>query len=79
MQEPFAASDNAPLGAMSHVARPVPGEARSQACRASACTPDQALKETPPTEKYASVHWEGLGKKGLGQISTETAALKAYP
>ncbi|WP_397409782.1 OsmC family protein [Polaromonas sp.] len=31
------------------------------------------------TEKYASVHWEGQGKKGQGQISTETAALKAYP
>ncbi|SFV00648.1 osmotically inducible protein OsmC [Polaromonas sp. YR568] len=31
------------------------------------------------TEKSASVHWEGRGKKGQGQISTETAALKAYP
>ena len=31
------------------------------------------------TEKTASVHWEGQGKKGQGQISTETAALKAYP
>ena len=31
------------------------------------------------TEKSASVHWQGQGKKGLGQISTETTALKAYP
>ena len=31
------------------------------------------------TEKIASVHWQGQGKKGQGQISTETAALKAYP
>ncbi|MEO5660205.1 MAG: OsmC family protein [Polaromonas sp.] len=31
------------------------------------------------TEKSASVHWEGQGKKGQGQISTETPALKAYP
>ena len=31
------------------------------------------------TEKKASVHWEGQGKKGRGQISTETDALKAYP
>ncbi len=31
------------------------------------------------TEKTASVHWKGQGKKGQGQISTETAALKAYP
>lgn len=31
------------------------------------------------TEKSASVHWEGQGKKGRGQISTETDALKAYP
>ncbi|MDB5744104.1 MAG: OsmC family protein [Polaromonas sp.] len=31
------------------------------------------------TEKNASVHWEGQGKKGQGQISTETDALKAYP
>lgn len=31
------------------------------------------------TEKLASVHWEGQGKKGQGQISTETPALKAYP
>lgn len=31
------------------------------------------------SEKTASVHWEGQGKKGQGQISTETAALKAYP
>jgi osmotically inducible protein OsmC len=30
-------------------------------------------------EKTASVHWEGPGKKGQGQISTETGALKAYP
>lgn len=30
-------------------------------------------------EKTASVHWEGPGKKGVGQISTETGALKAYP
>ncbi|GAB2891670.1 OsmC family protein [Uliginosibacterium flavum] len=31
------------------------------------------------TEKTANVHWEGSGKAGLGQISTQTAALKAYP
>ena len=31
------------------------------------------------TEKLAFVHWEGQGKKGQGQISTETGALKAYP
>jgi len=31
------------------------------------------------TEKTASVHWQGQGKKGLGQISTETGALKQYP
>lgn len=30
-------------------------------------------------EKKATVHWEGQGKKGVGQISTETDALKAYP
>lgn len=31
------------------------------------------------TEKTATVHWEGAGKNGLGQISTETGALKSYP
>jgi lipoyl-dependent peroxiredoxin len=31
------------------------------------------------TEKSASVAWSGPGKKGLGQISTETGALKDYP
>jgi osmotically inducible protein OsmC len=31
------------------------------------------------TEKIASVHWEGRGKAGQGQISTETGALKDYP
>ncbi len=30
-------------------------------------------------EKTASVHWEGQGRKGLGQISTETGALQRYP
>ena len=30
-------------------------------------------------EKTASVHWEGRGKAGQGQISTETGALKLYP
>lgn len=30
-------------------------------------------------EKTASVHWEGSGKEGLGQISTETSALQSYP
>ena len=31
------------------------------------------------TEKNASVHWEGHGKKGQGQISTESGALEHYP
>jgi osmotically inducible protein OsmC len=31
------------------------------------------------TEKSASVHWEGRGIRGNGQISTETGALKGYP
>jgi osmotically inducible protein OsmC len=30
-------------------------------------------------DKTASVHWEGRGKNGLGQINTETGALKSYP
>lgn len=30
-------------------------------------------------EKNASVHWEGAGKTGQGQISVETGALKNYP
>src|SRR5258706_15575979 len=30
-------------------------------------------------EKKANVHWEGRGKLGRGQISTETGALSAYP
>ena len=30
-------------------------------------------------EKHASVHWDGAGKAGKGQISTETGALKDYP
>ena len=30
-------------------------------------------------EKTASVHWEGSGKEGEGQISTETGALNNYP
>ncbi|WP_428420317.1 OsmC family protein [Methylibium sp.] len=30
-------------------------------------------------EKNASVHWEGRGKQGQGQVSTETGALQAYP
>ncbi|MCS4511571.1 OsmC family protein [Xylophilus ampelinus] len=30
-------------------------------------------------EKNARVHWEGPGKKGQGQITTETGALKACP
>src|SRR3954469_15655477 len=30
-------------------------------------------------EKRASVHWEGAGKTGKGQISTETGALSQFP
>jgi osmotically inducible protein OsmC len=30
-------------------------------------------------DKTATVHWEGQGKKGVGRISTQTDALKAYP
>lgn len=30
-------------------------------------------------DKHASVHWEGTGKTGKGQISTETGALKDSP
>jgi osmotically inducible protein OsmC len=31
------------------------------------------------SDKTASVHWEGPGKKGVGKISTQTDALKSYP
>jgi osmotically inducible protein OsmC len=31
------------------------------------------------TDKTASVHWDGAGKAGQGQISTETGALNKYP
>lgn len=31
------------------------------------------------SEKSASVHWEGAGKTGQGQISTETGALNKHP
>ena len=31
------------------------------------------------TEKKASVHWEGAGKTGQGQVSTETGALDKRP
>lgn len=30
-------------------------------------------------KKTATVHWEGEGKHGQGQISTETGALRQYP
>lgn len=30
-------------------------------------------------EKTASVHWDGAGRTGKGQISTETGALKSAP
>ena len=30
-------------------------------------------------EKKASIHWEGAGKTGQGQVSTETGALQDYP
>jgi len=42
--------------------------------------PNHILKRRyPMTEKTASVHWEGQGKKGIGTISTETGALTHYP
>jgi lipoyl-dependent peroxiredoxin len=31
------------------------------------------------SDKTATVHWEGAGKKGLGKISTDTGAIKEYP
>lgn len=31
------------------------------------------------SEKTASVRWEGAGKTGVGNISTETGSLKDYP
>jgi osmotically inducible protein OsmC len=31
------------------------------------------------SDKTASIHWEGRGKNGVGKISTQTDALKAYP
>ena len=37
------------------------------------------LKASTMIEKNASVHWEGSGKNGQGQISTETGALQHYP
>lgn len=31
------------------------------------------------SDKTASIHWEGRGKQGVGRVSTQTEALKAYP
>ena len=31
------------------------------------------------SDKTATVHWEGQGKKGVGRISTQTEAVKNYP
>ena len=31
------------------------------------------------SDKTANVHWEGRAKQGVGRISTQTDALKAYP
>lgn len=31
------------------------------------------------SDKHASIRWEGAGKTGKGQISTESGALKNYP
>lgn len=31
------------------------------------------------SDKTASIHWEGAGKTGQGQISTETGALNKHP
>ena len=36
-------------------------------------------KEFTMSEKKASVHWEGAGKTGQGQVSTETGALNQHP
>ncbi len=41
--------------------------------------PKTSKRRHTMTEKTASVHWEGQGKKGLGTISTESGALKQYP
>jgi osmotically inducible protein OsmC len=41
--------------------------------------PNPYWKDFTMIEKTASVHWQGAGKKGLGQISTETGALQHYP
>jgi osmotically inducible protein OsmC len=41
--------------------------------------PSHYLKEFFMTDKTATVHWEGQGKKGVGKISTQTDALKSYP
>lgn len=30
-------------------------------------------------DKIATIHWDGAGKNGKGQISTETGALNKYP
>jgi osmotically inducible protein OsmC len=43
------------------------------------CLLQPYLKDSTMIEKNASVHWEGSGKKGQGQISTETGALQHYP
>jgi hypothetical protein len=45
----------------------------------SASAHSNVLKGSTMTEKSASVHWEGPGKKGQGQISTETGALGRHP
>ena len=47
---------------------------------ASVCCDDSFAQRSPAmSEKTASIHWEGAGKTGQGQISTETGALNKHP
>jgi osmotically inducible protein OsmC len=48
-------------------------------CKSIGCNHPTIRRRLPMSEKKASVHWEGAGKSGQGQISTETGALDKYP
>jgi OsmC subfamily peroxiredoxin len=72
-------------GGIGRLTRPMELTIRRSGSKNSARTAKFLRRSTIPkrshtmTEKTASVHWEGQGKKGEGQVSTETGALKNYP
>lgn len=77
-EEDPGASLGATFATPDEVYRPTP-VAPSRPAAGEVAAPSPSHQGVQTMEKSATVHWEGAGKQGQGQISSQTGAFKRHP